>query len=110
MATLKDIAQRVGVTPAVVSRLLRDDETLRVSNETRQKILDVAKELDYSPNLSAQSLRLARSNLIAMVVHDVANPVFAQIMHGAQQAAKNHGYSLLLGDADVLGEGASRMT
>ncbi|MEM7799147.1 MAG: LacI family DNA-binding transcriptional regulator [Chloroflexota bacterium] len=110
MATLKDIAERVGVTPAVVSRLLRDDATLRVSEETRQKILEVAKELDYTPNLTAQSLRLSKSKLIAMVVHDVANPVFAEIISGAQKAAKNHGYSLLLGDADALGPGATRMT
>ncbi len=110
MATLKDIAERVGVTPAVVSRLLRKDETLRVSEEKRQMILDVARELDYTPNLSARSLRLSRSNLIAMVVHDVVNPVFTEIVAGAQQAAKAYGYSLLLGDADALGPGAERMT
>ena len=45
-----------------------------------------------------------------MVVHDVANPVFAEIISGAQAAAKKHGYSLLLGDADALGPGATRMT
>ncbi len=110
MATLKDIAEQVGVTPAVVSRLLRGDDTLRVNPKTREKILQVAQELEYAPNISAQSLRLSRSKLIAMVVHDVVNPVFAEIVSGAQQAAKEHNYSLLLGDADPLGPGATRMT
>lgn len=103
LATLKDVAGRAGVTPAVVSRLLNGDASLRVSASTRARVLQIASELDYSPNLAAVSLRLSQSNLIAIAVHDMFNPVYARIEEGAQAAAKERGTFLLVGDADALG-------
>ena len=103
MSRLKDVALAAGVTPAVVSRLLNGDSQLRVSPETRARVLRAAVDLDYSPNLAAQTLRLSRSNLIAMVVHDIFNPVYAKIEEGAQAAAANSGHFLMLGNAESLG-------
>ena len=82
MTTLSDIAKVAGVSSAVVSRIVNDDKTLRVSEDTRQRVLKAIDELDYTPNIAARTLRSAKSGLIAMVVHDVTNPVYAEIMRG----------------------------
>lgn len=98
MATLVQIAEKAGVSPAVVSRVLNGDQTLRVSEETRSRVLRIASEMDYAPNIAARSLRSSKSGLIALVVHDVSNPVYSEIVRGAQQAAAREGKALLLGD------------
>lgn len=98
MVTLVQIAEKAGVSPAVVSRVLNEDGTLRVSKETRARVLRIATEMDYSPNIAARSLRSSKSGLIALVVHDVTNPVYSEIVRGAQQAAAQAHKALLLGD------------
>ena len=98
-ATLLDIANAAGVSTAVVSRLVNNDATLRVSAATRARVLEFVREMGYSPNVAARSLRSARSDLIALVVHDVTNLVYAEIVRGAQQAASDFGKALLLSDA-----------
>jgi len=105
MATIVEVAKRANVTPAVVSRLLNGDPTLRIKPETRQRVLDVVKMLNYSPNPSARALRKARTGMLGLVVHDITNPVYAEIIVGAQQAAADASYTLLLGDADALAPG-----
>jgi DNA-binding LacI/PurR family transcriptional regulator len=105
MATIVEVAKRANVTPAVVSRLLNGDPTLRIKPETRQRVLDVVKMLNYSPNPSARALRKARTGMLGLVVHDITNPVYAEIIVGAQQAATDASYTLLLGDADALAPG-----
>lgn len=109
MATLKEVARAAGVSTAVVSRLLSGDPTLRVGADTRDRILRTVKELDYTPNVAAQSLRLARSRLIALIVHDVSNPVYAEIISGAETAAAAQDSALLLGEAATLETGSSRL-
>ena len=109
MTTLSDIAKVAGVSSAVVSRIVNDDKTLRVSEETRQRVLKAVEELDYAPNIAARTLRSAKSGLIAMVVHDVTNPVYAEIMRGAQTAAGDNNRALLLFDASATEQSASRL-
>ena len=99
LTTLAQIAKAAGVSPAVVSRLLNGDKTLRISDATRGRVLGLVKEMDYTPNAAARSLRSAKSGLFALVVHDVSNPVYVEIIRGAQQAAAAHNKALLLGDA-----------
>ncbi len=60
------------------------------------------RDLNYRPNPAARSLRLARASTLGLVMHDITNPVYDEIMLGAQQAATEAGYALLLGDADAL--------
>lgn len=98
MVTLVQIAERAGVSAAVVSRVLNGDQTLRVSEDTRKRVLLIAAEMDYAPNIAARSLRSSKSGLVALVVHDVSNPVYSEIVRGAQQAAARAGKALLLGD------------
>jgi LacI family transcriptional regulator len=69
------VAQRAGVTPAVVSRVLNADPTLQVRAETRERVLAAARELDYTPSHAARALRHQRAGALGLAVHDVANPL-----------------------------------
>lgn len=109
MTTLSDIARAVGVTPAVVSRVVNRDETLRISDETRARVLRAIKEMDYAPNMAARSLRSTKSGMIAMALHDVSNPVYAEILKGAEAAATRAGKALILFDLSTSTESAAHL-
>lgn len=101
-ARLSDVAARVGVSPGLVSRLLNGDATLTVRPETREAVLAAVAELDYVPNSSAASLRRSRTDALALVLDRVTNPVFADVVHGAEEAAAEFGYGLLMADAEQV--------
>lgn len=109
MTTLADIAKAAGVSPAVVSRVINNDGSLRIGKETRVRVLKIIDELNYAPNIAARSLRSARSGTIAVVVHEVSNPVYSEIIKGAQEAAARFGKSILLGDASANPMSSSRL-
>ncbi|MFE7119009.1 LacI family DNA-binding transcriptional regulator [Streptomyces sp. NPDC057654] len=102
MATLADVAKRAGVSVGVVSRLLNGDDTLRARDETKQRVRAAAAELGYTPNYAARALRKARVGVIGLAVHDASNPVYSEIITGAQAAAADAGYALMLSDVDAL--------
>ena len=96
MATIYDIAKHVGVSAGTVSRALsRPDKVLPT---TRSRIEQAAAALGYVPNTVARTLKTQRSGKILVTVRDIANPFFAQILQGAEQAAQAVGYAVLLGD------------
>jgi len=97
--TVYDVARAAGVTAAVVSRVLNGDETLRVRPDTRERVLEAVKALDYTPNNSARALRLASSGTICLVVNDVGNPIHASTLRGAQASAESSRRVVLLADA-----------
>ncbi len=107
--TISDIAKAAGVSPAVVSRVVNRDKTLRIGKETRERVEKAIDELDYAPNAAARSLRSASSGLIAMVVHDVTNPVYGEILRGAQQTAGTLGKAIIVSDGSHLDDRASRL-
>ncbi|MEM7464866.1 MAG: LacI family DNA-binding transcriptional regulator [Pseudomonadota bacterium] len=109
MAGIADIAKAAGVSTAVVSRVINGDSTLRIAEETRKRVLRIAEEHDYAPNSAASSLRSSHSGLIAMVVHDVTNPVYAEILSGAQHQATLQGQAILISEASALDNQASRL-
>jgi len=86
---IKQVAQRAGVSLGTVSNVLNRPET--VAPETRQRVLDAIAELGYVRNDSARQLRAGRSRTIALVVLDVANPFFADVVRGAEVAAEERG-------------------
>lgn len=104
-ASITQVAREAGVTPAVVSRVLNADLTLRVRAETRERVLEVARRLDYTPSRAARSLRRSRSNALGLAVHDMSNPLYGEIIQGAQRAVAAAGYALLLADVDGLARG-----
>lgn len=106
--TMKDVARAAAVSPSVVSRILNNDASLRVREETRARVLRVIEEMDYSANSMARSLRLSRTNVFELVIHDLANPIYAKIVEGAFEACSESGYSMILTDADQLNRDLSR--
>ena len=100
MATVQETARAAGVSASVVSRILNGDTSLRVSAETRSRVLEAIERLDCSPNFAARALRSAKSGLLALVVYDFGNPVYPEIIAGAQQEAASFGKSVLLGEGD----------
>jgi len=94
--TLKDVAAKAGVHPSTVSRVLRDKEHPLVSPETRERILAVARELDYQPDQVARSLRLRKSHTIGLIIPDISNPFFAEIARSIEVKSNECGYSLIV--------------
>jgi DNA-binding LacI/PurR family transcriptional regulator len=95
--TIYDIAKEAQVSPATVSRAL-SGSTL-VSERTRERVIDVAKELGYIGG-SAQSGVLAKGQTIAVFISNVLNPALALMVKGVQNVLKNEGYSMILYDSD----------
>ena len=97
-ANIKDIARRAGVSPATVSRALTG--TGLVAEPTLSRIRDAANALNYRPNVSARNLRTRRSMAVLMVVRDVGNPFYLDILKGVEAAAREAGYSVLMGNTE----------
>jgi DNA-binding LacI/PurR family transcriptional regulator len=102
--TISDVATASGVSVGAVSRILNNDPTLNVREETKQTVLQAIAKLGYSPNPQARGLRMARSGSIAMIVPEINSPAFPAIIQGAQKAARELGYSMLLGGIGEEGE------
>jgi LacI family transcriptional regulator len=98
MVTLKEVAKRAGVSIATVSNVLHG--SVPVSEERRKRVLKVIQELDYHPNLIARSLKSKHSRMIGLVIPDICNPFFPQLARGAEDAAWECGYSLVIFNTD----------
>jgi len=95
---LKDIAEELGVSVVTVSRALRDRPD--ISSETKARILDRVKELNYRPNLAARSLVTGRSSLIGFVVPDLIHPFFGEIVKGLSSALREKGYYVIVASSE----------
>lgn len=89
--SIVDVAKHAGVSVATASRVM-SNTSYPVNAVTRQKVLDAAAELNYTPNSLARSLRSQRSRLLAVLVGDNVDPYFAEIMRGVEDVANEHGY------------------
>lgn len=98
MPTIKDVARCAGVSPTTVSYVL--NKTRFVSPETEARIRQAIKELNYQPNHVARSLRAKCTMTVGMLVSDIANPFYADIVRGAQDVLSDKHYSLILGNTD----------
>lgn len=96
-ATLGDVAAQAGVSISAVSRVLSQAPGARVSERTRERILQAARDLQYRPNFAGRALKSARTKVIGLVVPDLTNALFTELMHGAEDEAASHGYTVLLG-------------
>lgn len=97
---LVDVAHRAGVGTSIASRVLNGDPTVSIRPETRERILEAARELNYRPNAFARGLKLARTMTLGMVIPNLAHPVNAEIIRGAERRAASVGYVMLLADAE----------
>lgn len=96
MASIQDVARLAGVSPITVSRVVRNQN--HVSQATREQVLDAIATLNYIPNAVARGLRQARSGMIAFLVTDISSPFYTAVAHGATDAARANGLSLLFGN------------
>jgi LacI family transcriptional regulator len=98
LPTLKHVAQEAGVSLATASRVLGDSGP--VSEGARVRVQDAARRLGYRVNHVARSLRTTRTATIGMLVSDVRNPFFTELVHSVEQAAWKAGLATMVGNAD----------
>lgn len=102
MTGLKDVARQAGVSRATAARVFGSPEVVRPA--TRERVLAAAQLLGFRPNRLGRQLRLQTTNLIGVVVPNLLNPVFAEQFQAMEQAARLHGYNLLLATTDYSSE------
>ncbi len=95
---MKDIAKDLGVSVITVSKVFRNHPD--VGDETRERVLARAKELDYRPNLAARSLVTGRSYLVGLVVPDLLHPFFAEIAKSLSDVLRENGYYLIVSSSE----------
>lgn len=98
MQTRADVALRAGVSPAVVSYVINGGPR-NVAPATRSRVLEAIRELNYTPNAVARSLRAARTRTVGLVIPDVSNGFFAQLAREIEVAAFDQDATILLGNA-----------
>lgn len=95
-ATIRDVAERAGVSTATVSRALRGGTN--VDPGTRREVERAARELRYRPSGVARSLKLRVTQTIGLIVTDIENPFFPHLVRAVEDAARVRGYSVILAD------------
>lgn len=91
---IKEIAKLAGVSPSTVSRVLNERDC--ITEQTRQKVLNVIKETDYHPNGIAKSLKVKSTKLICLLLPNIQNPAYAPITKGVEDEARENGYTVVL--------------
>jgi len=92
--SIQKIARLAGVSVATVSRVINHSGTVKPQN--RERVLAAIEESNYQPNLLARQLRTARSNMILVLVSNIANPFCAEVVKGIEEEAEKNGYRILL--------------
>lgn len=98
-SSISDVARRAGVSVATVSRVV-NNSSHRVGESTRQRVLDAVRDLDYQPNILARGLIKGASRVVALLVHDISDPYFQEIVRGAESVAAGADYMAFLCNTD----------
>ena len=96
-ASIKDVAREAGVSIATVSRVLNDIDV--VNEETKKKVLEAIKKLGYRPNIVARSLKTHRTRTVGILVPDISNQIYPEIVRGAEDVANM--WEAVFGDVGV---------
>jgi len=96
--TIKDIASKAGVSVSTVSRVLNNNYP--VSEEVRNRVLEIVEMLQYKPNSVAKNLRSKKSQMIGLVVADIANNFFMQLAKGIESVIVEYGYHIMIATSD----------
>jgi LacI family repressor for deo operon, udp, cdd, tsx, nupC, and nupG len=105
-ATIRDVAKRAGVSTATVSRSLAAPDL--VSEETRARVAAAITATGYTPNVAARNLRARRTKMVLVVVPNIANHFFAEVLRGIDDELVGHGYGIIIGNLDNLPEREAR--
>jgi LacI family transcriptional regulator len=97
-ASLRDVAQRADVSLSTVSNVLNHPD--RVAPETIERVERAIRDLDFVRNHAARQLRVGHSSMIALMVLDIGNPYFTAMARGAEERARQLGYSIIISDSD----------
>ena len=98
-ASIKDVAREAGVSIATVSRVLNDIDV--VNEETKKKVLEAIKKLGYRPNIVARSLKTHRTRTVGILVPDISNQIYPEIVRGAEDVANIYKYNVMLCNSDL---------
>jgi DNA-binding LacI/PurR family transcriptional regulator len=99
--TLRDVADRSGVSVTTASRILNGRATgVPIRDDTRERVLTAAADLGYKPNLLARGLRGSRSSLIGVIARDISDPFHIQILQGINEITNAREFRLFLGHVD----------
>ncbi|OXS74214.1 LacI family DNA-binding transcriptional regulator [Domibacillus enclensis] len=96
MRTIKDVAHELGLSVSTVSRALNDKPDIK--KETREKVLEAMKRLNYSPNANARSLIQKKSNMIGLMLSDITDPFFSEVALGVEDVFSKVGYQIIYGN------------
>ncbi len=103
MASITDVARLAGVSPATASRVV-SAAPYAVSAGTRARVLDAARTLDYVPNALARGLLKSYIPVVGVVVHDITDPYFSEVVRGVEDAAAPGGYLVITCSSDRIAE------
>ena len=98
MATLKDVAKRSGVAIGTASAVINNQSW--VSEETRRRVQKAIEELNYRPNQLARNLRTQRTNTIGLIVGDITNPFYPQVIRSIDAFARQNDYLIIVCDSN----------
>ncbi|MCG0276026.1 MAG: LacI family transcriptional regulator [Thermosediminibacteraceae bacterium] len=98
MPTIEDVARLANVSIATVSRVFNNKPD--VSPKTRERVLEIAKELGYEPSMPARSLIKGKTGIIGLIVPDISNPYYSEIVRGIEDTCRIRGYNVILCNAD----------
>src|SRR6056297_1563504 len=102
MVTMQDIAAKAGVSTTTVSRVLNTkNSAIPISKDTRARVVKIAREMGYSPNMYAKTLRTKRSMLLGLVVWDLTDFFFSDIIRGIENTLHSSEYNFLLNSAEA---------
>lgn len=97
-STIYDVAKIAGVSPSTISRVMNNPEI--VAEDTRQKVINAVKELAYIPNMMAASMPKRKTNYIGLIIPDITNIFFSNLVRGVQDVCEKHGYNVLVVNSD----------
>ena len=101
--TMKDIAEKAGVTKATVSMVL-NKKNVKISEETKRKIFKIAKEMNYIPNAIARSLTTNKTQTIGIILPDITNPFFSEMARAIEDTAHKLNYNVIVCNTDSNGK------
>ena len=96
MASISEVARKAGVSIATVSRVLTPVADYPVAANTRRRVLAAASALDYSPSALARALVTRRSRMVGVILGDIVDPYFAEIVRGVEDVARRAGYLVVV--------------
>ncbi len=98
MVSSRDVAREAGVSQATVSRVINNNPA--VSAAVRERVLESMRQLGYAPNANARALITGRTNLLGLMVSNITNPFYPEVVQAVAAAALRHGYNLILCNAE----------